>query len=68
MIPMKLGRDLHSAPRLYEGGRVVNGVGGVGLGTAGGSVVSSGAHVSIAPSLAGTWLNRSGSSGGACPK
>jgi hypothetical protein len=56
------------ARRLYEGGRVVDGVWRCGVRAAGGLWVSSGAHVSIAPSLAGTWLNRSGSSGGACPK
>jgi hypothetical protein len=38
------------------------------LGAAGGWWVSSGAHLSIASSVAGMWLNRSGSSGGAFPK
>jgi hypothetical protein len=41
------------AVRLYEGGGVVNGVGGGSLGAAGRLVVSSGAHVSIAPSVCG---------------
>jgi hypothetical protein len=49
--------------RLYEGGRVVNGVGCSLLGAAGGWWVSSGAHVSIAPSGRGDlakseWLVR----------
>jgi hypothetical protein len=45
--------------RLYEGGRVVNGVGGVGSGAADGVLMS------LSPRrVAGTWLNRSGSSGG----
>ena len=63
-----LGTRPTAPPRLYEGGRVVNGVGVVGRcsGAAGGLWVSSGAHLSIAPSSAGTWRNRSGSSGGAC--
>jgi hypothetical protein len=51
----------------YEGGRFVNGVGVVGrvLGASGGRWVSSGAHLSIAPSLRGDLAKSEGSSGGA---
>ena len=55
--------------RLYEGGRFVNGVGGGvvrGRGRVGGVERC---FMSLSPRRsAGTWRNRSGSSGGACPK
>jgi hypothetical protein len=45
-----IARQQTPGPRLYEGGRVVNALAAASLGAAGVLGVSSGAHVSIAPS------------------